>query len=275
MNRNPWRKIGLALVAAGLLAAGSAAAQDWRPLDPENTLVIDTSKGRIVVELRPDFAPKAVERIKVLTREHVYDGLKFHRVIDHFVDQTGDPGDHDGGVSKYPNLPGEFRFGLTPGTYTVAVAGADRTAGFIGSSPFEAEAQATIPRRPDHRLPAWGDYCPGVAGMGRDVGEDTANAEFFFMRDASHHLDHSYTVFGRAVTGLDVIRAMAVGEPPAAPDRMLTARILADMPPAERPRIEVADTAGPAFKALVERVRRAKGADFSVCDVEVPVRAAR
>ena len=77
------------------------------------------------------------------------------------------------------------------------------------------------------------------------------------------------------MTGLDVIRAMAVGEPPAAPDRMLKARILADMPPAERPRIEVADTAGPMFKALVERVRRAKGADFSVCDVEVPVRAAR
>ena len=274
MNGNHWRRATLALTAA-LLAAGSAAAADWRPLDPENTLVIDTTKGRIVVELRGDFAPKAVERIKKLAREHTYDGLKFHRVVDHFVDQTGDPGDHDGGQSKYPNLPGEFRFGLTPGTYTVAVAGIDRTAGFIGSSPFEAEAEAFVARRPDHKLPAWGAYCPGVAGMGRDVGEDTANAEFFFMRDASHHLDHSYTVFGRAVVGLDVIRAMAVGEPPAKPDLMLRARILADMPEADRPRLEVADTRGPAFKALVARVRRARGADFSVCDVDVPVRAAR
>ena len=270
-----WRGLARTLAAMALLTAGGAVAQDWRPLDPENTLVIDTTKGQIVVELRPDFAPKAVDRIKRLTREHVYDGLTFHRVIDHFVDQTGDPGDHGGGVSPYPNLPGEFRFGLTPGTYTVAVAGADRTAGFIGSSPFEAEAQAFVDRRPDHKLPAWGAYCPGVAGMARETGEDTANAEFFFMRDASHHLDHGYTVFGRAVVGLDVIRAMAVGEPPAKPDLMLRARLLADMTAAERPKFEVADTSGPAFKARLARMRRAKGADFSVCDIDVPVRPGR
>ena len=59
MKRDDWRSVTLAL-AASLLAAVSAAAQDWRPLDPENTLVIDTTKGRIIVELRPDFAPKAV-----------------------------------------------------------------------------------------------------------------------------------------------------------------------------------------------------------------------
>jgi peptidylprolyl isomerase len=265
------RRLLLALTAL-LLTAAPAAAQDWRPLDPENTLVIETTKGRIIVELRPDFAPLAVARIKQLTRDKTYDGLLFHRVVDHFVDQTGDPGNKDAGMSKYPNLPGEFRFRLKPGSFAPVVKGADRTAGFVGATPFEAEALSTMAQRPDGTLGAWGDYCPGVAGMGRDTAEDTANAEFFFMRDASHHLDHSYTVFGRAIVGLDVVRAIAIGEPPAHPDKMLRVWVMADMPLADRPRLEVADTTGPAFKALVARVRRAKGADFSVCDVEVPVR---
>src|SRR5258708_5693781 len=68
---------------------GAARQPDWRPLDPTETLVIDTSKGRIVVEMAPTFAPLAVARVKQLARDGVYDGLLFHRVIEGFVDQTG------------------------------------------------------------------------------------------------------------------------------------------------------------------------------------------
>jgi cyclophilin family peptidyl-prolyl cis-trans isomerase len=76
--------------------------------DPENTLVIETTKGRVVIELRPDLAPKHVERIKQLAREGFYDGIPFHRVIDGFMAQTGCPKGTGTGGSKYPNLKAEF-----------------------------------------------------------------------------------------------------------------------------------------------------------------------
>lgn len=75
--------------------------------DLENTLYLDTKDGRVVIEMRPDLAPRHVERIKALVREKFYDGLKFHRVIEGFMVQTGDPnGDGTGGSGK--NLPPEF-----------------------------------------------------------------------------------------------------------------------------------------------------------------------
>lgn len=76
--------------------------------DPENTLIIETSKGPVVIELRPDLAPKHVERIKTLAREGFYDGIVFHRVIDGFMAQTGCPQGRGTGGSKLPNLPAEF-----------------------------------------------------------------------------------------------------------------------------------------------------------------------
>ena len=75
--------------------------------DPENTLIIETTKGRVVIELRPDLAPKHVERIKQLAREGFYDGIPFHRVIDGFMAQTGDPtGTGTGGSGQ--KLKAEF-----------------------------------------------------------------------------------------------------------------------------------------------------------------------
>ena len=86
-----------ALALAAALLAPAAHAGEWRPLDPSQTLVIETTKGPIVVEMRPDFAPLPVERIKLLAREGVSDGLLFHRVVDHFVDQTGNPNNKEAG----------------------------------------------------------------------------------------------------------------------------------------------------------------------------------
>lgn len=261
------------IAALAFAAALPAHAADWRPLDPQNTLVIDTTKGQIVVEMRPDLAPKAVERIKLLSREGVYDNLLFHRVVQDFVDQTGNPNNKDGGTSSHPDLAPEFTFRLTDASKAAVVKrSSDGIEGFIGATPIggasdiEARRDAAAGRR------AWGAYCPGVAGMGRQAAETTANSEIFFMRQASRRLDRDYTVWGRAVVGLDVIRAMAVGESPADPDRMTQVRVAADMPGAERPQIEVMDETGAAFKALVDKIRAEKGADFSVCDIEVPTR---
>ena len=76
--------------------------------DPENTIVMETTKGRVVIELRPDLAPGHVERIKTLTRQGFYDGLLFHRVIDGFMAQTGDPTGTGRGGSELPDLKAEF-----------------------------------------------------------------------------------------------------------------------------------------------------------------------
>lgn len=77
-------------------------------LDPENTLVMETTKGRVVIELRPDLAPGHVERLKTLSRQGFYDGIVFHRVIDGFMAQVGCPHGTGTGGSDLPDLKQEF-----------------------------------------------------------------------------------------------------------------------------------------------------------------------
>jgi peptidylprolyl isomerase len=98
-------------LAAALICAAPAVAQQRLPagLDPQNTVLLDTSYGRVVIKLRNDLAPKHAERIKLLTREKFYDNVPFHRVIDGFMAQTGDGERGNGtGKSKYPNVSAEF-----------------------------------------------------------------------------------------------------------------------------------------------------------------------
>jgi cyclophilin family peptidyl-prolyl cis-trans isomerase len=77
-------------------------------LDPQNTLALETKDGRVTIRLRPDLAPRHVEQIKTLARRGFYDGVVFHRVIDGFMAQTGDPTGTGTGKSDLPNLPAEF-----------------------------------------------------------------------------------------------------------------------------------------------------------------------
>ena len=76
--------------------------------DPENTLILETTKGRVVIALRPDLAPGHVERIKTLARKGFYDGVAFHRVIEGFMAQTGCPHGTGTGGSDLPDLKAEF-----------------------------------------------------------------------------------------------------------------------------------------------------------------------
>lgn len=263
---------GILTAAAALMLLGAAPEPDWRPLDPDNTLVISTTKGQVVVELRPEFAPKGVERIKLLAREHVYDGLQFHRVIDGFVAQTGNPNNRDGGTSAHPDLPSEFSFRVDPAIATVVVDRSDAREGFVGATPFQAVSAGEQKSRGDARLRGWGAYCPGVMGMGRQADPGTANAEIFFMRAPARRLDHEYTVVGRIVSGLQAVNAVAVGEPPKVPDLMLKVRVMADLPAADRPRLEVLSERGSAFRKAVSDIQRLKGPNFSICDVPVTTR---
>ncbi len=256
-----------------LLAAALAATSPWRPVDAQNTLVVDTTRGRVVVELRPELAPRSVERVKTLARMHVYDGLLFHRVLPGRFAQTGDPGDKDGGKSSLPNLPPEFLIDDLPtAKFTVVRHATDGMEGFVGASPVAAlQPGAVVPGHAGLR--AWGAVCQGVLGMGRDEAVDSGNSEIFFTQTANRYLDHDYAVVGRILAGQAAIDTLAPGFPPAHPDKMLKVRVLADMAAADRPRLEVMDESSPAFAALVDRTRRARGADFTVCDVQPPVRA--
>ncbi|MBN8982041.1 MAG: peptidylprolyl isomerase [Rhizobiales bacterium] len=99
----------LALLAAFAVATPALAQKLPSNLDKDNAIVIDTTKGRVVIALRTDLAPKHAERIKQLARDGYYDNVPFHRVIDGFMAQTGDGKNFDGtGGSKYPNLAAEF-----------------------------------------------------------------------------------------------------------------------------------------------------------------------
>jgi peptidylprolyl isomerase len=127
----------LAFVAALFVVAPAALAQPLPAnLDKNNALVIDTTKGRVIIKLRPDLAPNHVERIKQLARDGYYNNVPFHRVIDGFMAQTGDGQNFNGtGGSKYPNLKAEF----TSTEFKRGVVGMARA-----SSPDSANSQFFI-----------------------------------------------------------------------------------------------------------------------------------
>ncbi len=125
--------------------------------DPENTLIIETTKGRVVIAMRPDLAPKHVAHIKTLARQGFYDGIVFHRVIDGFMAQTGCPTGTGTGGSKLPNLKAEFN--AEP--HVRGVCSMARS-----SSPDSANSQFFIcfddARFLDKQYTAWGKVIEGM-----------------------------------------------------------------------------------------------------------------
>lgn len=265
-----------ALLAGGAMAQSGAQSGDWRTVSPENLWVIDTAKGRVLVELEPRVAPNHIERIRTLTNQGFYDGLKFHRVIPNFMAQTGDPQGTGAGGSELPDLKGEFTFrrGRDSGFAPVENSGAGLR-GVMGSIPIVTQPDAQMFVTADFKTSAQGLFCPGVAGMARAGSPDSANSQFFLMRHPYPALDKRYTVWGRVVSGLDVVRALKFSPNPDGivtdPDRMTRVRVAGDLPEGERPTVRVLSTSSAPFRALVEDTRAARGADFSACDIELPV----
>lgn len=245
----------------------------WYELPSEHLLVIDTTQGRLITEMRPDLAPLAVERIKLLAREGVYDGLQLHRVIDGFVAQTGNPNNKDGGVSSHPDLQPEFSARLPLDTeWSCIQRTTDFNAGFLGTMPILTTSDSEMARQTNGNFQAWGAYCPGVAGMGRQHPLDSANSEIFFMRGSSFRLNLNFTAWGNIVIGQELVYQFAVGEPPRQPDLMQRVQVASDLPEAERPRVEALDPSSDRFHVMVRAVRHERGADFSLSDVRVPTR---
>ena len=253
-------------------AITAPTAADWRTPDPQDILVIDTNKGRILVELAPLAAPNHVARLRELTRKGLYDGRSFFRVIDAFMAQTGDPEDRGTGGSDLPDLAAEFTF--RRGAETPFVRVADQTVaeiGLIGSLPVMTQSSQLMPMTADGRVSGWALFCPGVAGMARGGAPDSANSQFFLMRQAYPSLEKRYTAFGRVISGLEVVRAIKTGEPVDPPqDVMIRVQVLADMPASSRPRVRVIETRGAWFAAEIARVRASLGADFTACAISIP-----
>ncbi|ADG11070.1 peptidylprolyl isomerase [Caulobacter segnis] len=258
--------------SAAMAAASKPSEQDWRTPAADTVLVIDTNKGRVFVELTPEVAPNHVARLQELTRAGVYDGRTFFRVIDRFMAQTGDPTNTGEGGTDKPNLKAEFTFRRAADTPFVTMAApAGLEVGYLKSLPVVSQAWSWSEMTSDHKVAAWGTYCPGVVGMARDDDNNSANSQFFLMRQPYPSLDKRYTAFGRVVSGLDVVRAIKTGEPvPAPQDQMLKVRLLSDIPENERPKVRLIDPKGPWLAAETQRLRALKGADFSVCDIDLP-----
>jgi peptidylprolyl isomerase len=248
---------------------------DWRTPDPQNVLVIDTTKGRILVELAPQAAPLHTQRLRELTRAGFYDGRSFFRVLENFMDQTGDPKEDGSGQSDKPNLPPEFSFRRgadTPIAVVDKVGGLEW--GFMGSLPVISQTMDLGVLTADHKVNAWGAFCQGVAGAARADDPGSANSQFFLMRGVSHSLEAKYTAFGAVISGLDVVRAIKLGAPGSGlveepRDKMTKVQVLADMPEATRPKVRVLDPRGAWFRVLADRARRAKVIEFGACDVDL------
>jgi peptidylprolyl isomerase len=149
---------------------------------PEDTLILETSKGNVTIEMRPDLAPNHVARIKELARQGFYDGVPFHRVIEGFMAQTGDPtGTGTGGSGQ--KLAAEFN----------------------------AEP-----------------HTRGAVSMARAQSPDSADSQFFIVFDDATFLDNKYTVWGRVIEGMENVDQITRGEPPASPDKIVSAKIAAD-----------------------------------------------
>ncbi|MBX3479536.1 MAG: peptidylprolyl isomerase [Caulobacter sp.] len=273
----------LVLTPAAAMAQPALSASDWRTPDPDDVLVIDTSQGRIILEMAPQLAPAHVAQVRTLARQHFYDGLQFFRVINGFMAQTGDPKNDGTGGSELPDLKAEFEFrrGRTDPfvLYERLPAGGDigvTEVGFYGSMPVRTGPQMQMLASVDGKTGGWGLFCPGVAGMARSQDPDSANSQFFLMRDTYPTLNSQYTAWGRVLSGEDVVLKIKAGpeddKVPEPRDFMKTVRLLSDIPEKDRPKIQVVDTRSPGFKAMVAAQKAAAGGVLTICDVEIPAK---
>lgn len=254
-----------------------AADSDWRPLDPENTIYMDLPAGEVVIELRPDFAPGHVERIKTLTREGFYDGLVFHRVIEGFMAQGGDPkGDGTGGSDK-PDLQPEFAREASTVEHFNQI-GRDRIApriGYIDGMPVAAQPEGLKTFLTNGTADLWPVHCPGVMSMARATNPASANSQFFLMiGDARLNLDRRYTAWGWIVDGFEATRRIVRGEPPSRPTPIIRMRVGSDVPAADRKTIQVLKTDNKIFTDYLKAAGELSEDGYvkDICEIKVPVK---
>ncbi len=258
-------------MAAGVAFAGAAWAgpaddpANWRKVDPENLLMFTIKRQEVLIELRPDFAPAHVAQVKKITRDTNYDALPFHRVIDEFMAQGGETYAVYQVFPRYPLLKGEFTFNRDPAKQKVQWVGKTATGDGLGYlEGFVIQGQPDEAAMLTGAAKTWALHCPGITSMARTNDPDSADTQFFLMRQSRTGtpdvggLDQAYTIWGRAVTGLDVIRSIKAGPeetdgrlPPSQADKLSKAVVVADLPAAKQPTVYVQRTDGPEFQATL------------------------
>jgi peptidylprolyl isomerase len=266
-------------VADVLAAAGSG---DWRPLDPDHTLYLELESGRIVIELAPRFAPAHAANIVRLARQGYYDGLAILRSQDNFVVQWGDPGAGRSLGDARESLPPEFTVPLDARLPFTLLPDPDGYAPEVGFS-------GGFPAARDPKLgQAWLAHCYAMVGAGRDNAVDSGTgAELYVViGHAPRQLDRNIALVGRVVQGMERLATLPRGsgplgfyEQPAQHVPIRRVRVAADVPHAERARLEVLRTDTATFDALVEARRNRRDEWYKVpagyvdlCNVPIPVR---
>src|SRR5579859_547593 len=261
-------------------------ATDWRPLDPDNTLVMDVGGHQVILELAPRFAPKHVANIRTLAHEGYYDNLAVVRVQDNFVTQWGDPNEDDAAKKKplgsaAAHLPAEFAIpykGL-PIAKLKDPDGWAPVSGWVDGFPVAADPKQDK---------AWLTHCYGVVGAGRDMAIDSSTgAELYaIIGQSPRMLDLNITVVGRVLRGMEYLSALPRGSAAMGmydkPEQFVTiksVKLAADLPADQRPKMEILKTGSKTWKDYLE-TRRNPPDDFhvhkanftNVCNVAVPVR---
>lgn len=270
---------------AEVLAASPAS--DWRAPVPENTLYLDLPAGRVVIELAPGFAPVHVDNMRKLAREGWYDGSFVVRVQDNYVTQWGIPDETPKPMkTALDKLAPEFT--IKDGAKTLPFAklpDPDAYAPEVGISDIFPAA------RDPQTGEAWMTHCYGIVGAGRGLPLDSGSgAELYTVIGHSPRpLDRVITLVGRVLKGMDLLSALPRGtgtlgfyEKPEQRVPIAHVRLAADVPEAERERIEVLSGQSQTYTKWRE-ARRFRQDDFfirasghiDVCNAMPPVRAAK
>jgi cyclophilin family peptidyl-prolyl cis-trans isomerase len=264
-------------------------AKDWRPLDPQNTLLMDLGADgsrQVIIELAPRFAPQHAANIRTLAHEGYWNGLAINRVQDNYVTQWGDPNAETPDKAKplgkaLPKLPAEFSVPLK-GLPLVRLRDADGWAaitGFVDGMPVAANPKTGQ---------AWLAHCYGIVGAGRDMARDSSNGTELYtvIGQSPRGLDLNITVVGRVLQGMQHLAALPRGSAEMGfygPDetrlQIQRVRLLADVAEDERPALEVLRTDSATWPALLD-ARRVRKEDWFVhsprhiglCNATVPVR---
>ncbi|MES2046776.1 MAG: peptidylprolyl isomerase [Pseudomonadota bacterium] len=270
---------------ADVIKASSAA--DWRVLVPENTLYLELEKGRVVIELAPDFAPKHAVNIRALVREGYYDGLAIVRSQDNYVAQWADPEDENPAKKRevktaHKNLDAEFSVKDGKELSFTRLPDVD------GYAPQVGHANGFAAGRDPKTGTAWLAHCYGAVGVARGNESNSGDGTSLYVvtGNAPRQLDRNVTVVGRVMQGMELLSSLPRGtgalgfyEKPEQMTAIKAIRIAADVPEAERSKLEILRTDTATFKAVVE-AQRNRGGDWykvaaghiDLCNVPLPVR---
>ena len=270
---------------AELLAASKPA--DWRALNPENTIYLELTNGRVVLELAPTFAPRHVNNVKSLARSHYFDGLAVVRVQDNYVVQLADPNAENPNLKRKieqgkPTLPPEFERSLDLKLPFTPLSDGDIYApetGFTDGFPVARDPKTGK---------MWLVHCYGMVGAGRDPAPESGGGTelYIVIGHSPRQLDRNVTLLGRVVKGIEVLSSLPRGtgslgfyEKPEQHHPIKAIRVAADVPAAERTVLEVFRTDTPLFQKLVESRRNRReewfhvpGGRIEICNVPLPVR---